>query len=164
MVARYLRGALSDGWFVALLALCVTGIFATFLETLFWATIGGAVALGAGLAVTRGSERARIVRCLLLGVLASVIALLAASPYLWFVVAHSDPLAVSGRGFELDLANLIVPTRVTEIRPGFVHDMAERLGGQNLTEQVGYIGPCCRCWRASPSGSGAASRSPGCSR
>jgi hypothetical protein len=141
VVARYLRGALSDGWFVALLALCVVGIFATFLETLFWATLGGAFAVGAGLAVTRGSERALVFRCLLLGTLAYAIALLVASPYLWVALTHPDPLAISGRGFELDLANLIVPTRVTAIRPGFVHDLATRLGGQNLTEQVGYIGP-----------------------
>ena len=43
------------------------GVFATFLETLFWATLGGAVALGLGIAFTRGSERARLVplpRCL----------------------------------------------------------------------------------------------------
>ena len=50
LVARYLRGGLSDRRFVVLFALCVLGIFATFLETLFWATIGGAFALAAGLA------------------------------------------------------------------------------------------------------------------
>jgi hypothetical protein len=141
VVARYLHGALSGRRFVVLLALCIVGIFATFLETLFWATLGGAFALVAGLIVTRGRERALVFRCLLLGALAYGIALLAAAPYLWFVLGHSDPLAVSGRLFELDLANLIVPTRVTEIQPGFVHDLAGRLGGQNLTEQVGYIGP-----------------------
>ncbi len=75
-----------DRWFVVLLALCIVGIFATFLETLFWATLGGAFALGAGLVVTRGRERALVFRCLLLGALAYGIALLAASPYLWFVL------------------------------------------------------------------------------
>ena len=64
-----------------------------------------------------------------------------ASPYLWVALAHPDPLGISGRGFELDLANLVVPTRVTAIRPSFLHDLAGRLGGQNLTEQVGYVGP-----------------------
>ena len=141
VVARYLRGALSDRWFVALLALCILGIFATFLETLFWATLGGAIALGAGLLVTRGRERAILLRCLLLAGLAYGLALLVASPYLWVALAHPDPLAINGRGFELDLANLLVPTRVTAIRPGFLRHAATQLGGQNLTEQVGYIGP-----------------------
>jgi hypothetical protein len=139
--ARYLRGALSDRWFVALLALCVFGIFATFLETLFWATLGGAFALGVGLACTRGSERALLVRCLLLACVAYVIALLAASPYLWVALAHPDPLGISGQGYELDLANLIVPTGVTSLRPVLLRDLAGQLGGQNPTERLGYLGP-----------------------
>jgi hypothetical protein len=141
VVARYLRGALSDRWFVALLALCVLGVFATFLETLFWATLGGAFAFGAGLALTHGTERARLFRCLLLGALAYAIALLAAAPYLWVALAHPDPLGISGRGYELDLANLIVPTRVTGVRPVLLRDLAGQLGGNNITEQVGYLGP-----------------------
>ena len=48
LVARYLQGGLSDRRFVAYFALCVLGVFATFLETLFWATLGGALALLAG--------------------------------------------------------------------------------------------------------------------
>ena len=47
LVARYLRGALSGRRFTVLFALCTLGVFATFLETLFWATLGGAFALGA---------------------------------------------------------------------------------------------------------------------
>ena len=39
VVARFLRGGLSDRRFVVLFALCVVGVFATFLETLFWATL-----------------------------------------------------------------------------------------------------------------------------
>jgi hypothetical protein len=141
VVARHLRGALSDRRFVALLALCVLGIFATFLETLFWATLAGAFAFGTGLLLTRGSERARVFRCLLLGALAYGIALLAASPYLWVALAHPDPLGISGRGYELDLANLLVPTDVTALRPSMLRDLADQLGGNNITEQVGYLGP-----------------------
>jgi hypothetical protein len=63
------------------------------------------------------------------------------SPYLWVALAHPDPLGISGHGFELDLANLIVPTRVTELRPSSLHALGERLGGNNLTEQLGYLGP-----------------------
>ena len=114
---RYLRGSLSDRRFVVLFALCVAGVFATFLETLFWATLGGALALGLGIAFARGSERARLVRCLALASLAYGIALVVAAPYLWVALAHPDPLGISGRGFELDLANLLVPTRVTALRP-----------------------------------------------
>ena len=114
VVARYLRGSLSDRRFVAYFALCVVGVFATFLETLFWATLGGAFALGMGLVFTRGRDRALLFRCLLLSVLAYAIALVVAAPYLWVALAHPDPLGISGRGFELDLANLIIPTRVTE--------------------------------------------------
>ena len=65
----------------------------------------------------------------------------AASPFLWVALAHPDPLGISGRGYELDLANLLVPTRVTELRPPQLHDLAGRLGGNNLTEQLGYVGP-----------------------
>ena len=62
VVARYLRGTLSDRRFVVLFALCVVGVFATFLETLFWATLGGAFALGPGPRRSRaGGDRARLV-------------------------------------------------------------------------------------------------------
>ena len=141
VVARYLRGALSDRRFVVLFALCVAGIFATFLETLFWATLGGALALGLGIAFARGGERALLLRCLALATLAYAIALVLAAPYLWVALAHPDPLGISGRGFELDLANLIVPTRVTALRPSSLHHLASQLGGNNLTEQLGYVGP-----------------------
>ena len=97
-MARYLRGALSDRRFTALFALCVLGIFATFLETLFWATLGGAVAVGAGLALTRGRERALLFRCLLLCSAGYAIALVAASPFLWVALANPDPLGISGPG------------------------------------------------------------------
>jgi len=124
-----------------LFALCVAGIFATFLETLFWATLGGALALGLGIAFARGGERALLLRCLALATLAYAIALVLAAPYLWVALAHPDPLGISGRGFELDLANLIVPTRVTALRPSSLHHLASQLGGNNLTEQLGYVGP-----------------------
>jgi hypothetical protein len=140
-VARYLHGALSDRRFVAYFALCVLGVFATFLETLFWATLGGALALLAAIAFTRARERALLVRCLLLCSAAYGIALVVVSPFLWVALAHPDPLGISGHGYELDLANLLVPTRVTELRPPPLHDLAERLGGNNLTEQLGYVGP-----------------------
>jgi hypothetical protein len=141
VVTRNLRGTLSDRRFVVCFALCVVGVFATFLETLFWATLGGAFALGMGLAFTRGGERARLFRCLLLCALAYAIALVVAAPYLWVALAHPDPLGISGRGFELDLANLIIPTRVTELRPSSLHHLSAQLGGNNLTEQLGYLGP-----------------------
>jgi hypothetical protein len=140
-VARHLRGALSDRRFVVLFGLCALGVFATFLETFFWATLGGAFAFGMGVAFTRGAQRARVVRCLALACLGYVIALAVAAPYLWVALAHPDPLDISGAGFELDLANLIVPTAVTALRPSALHHLAGELGGNNLTEQLGYLGP-----------------------
>jgi hypothetical protein len=140
-VARYLHGSLSGRRFVAYFALCVVGVFATFLETLFWATLGGAFALGVALLFTRARARAPLLRCLLLCGLAYAIAMIVAAPYLWVALAHPDPLGISGRGFELDLANLIVPTRVTELRPSSLHHLSSQLGGNNLTEQLGYLGP-----------------------
>jgi dolichyl-phosphate beta-glucosyltransferase len=141
VVARHLHGTLSDRRFVALFALCVAGVLATFLETLFWATIGALIALAAGLALTRGRERALLLRCAVLGGAAYALALLVLSPYLWVALAHPDPLGISGRGFELDLANLLVPTEVTALRPEPLHELARQLGGNNLTEQLGYVGP-----------------------
>ncbi|HET6173153.1 MAG TPA: hypothetical protein VFD90_11135 [Gaiellales bacterium] len=141
VVARHLHGKLSDRRFVALFALCVIGVFATFLETLFWATLAGTFALGVGLLVSRGSARALLAHCLLLCSLAYGIALVVASPYLWVALAHPDPLGINGQGFELDLANLIVPTKVTALRPGSLDHLAAQLGGNNLTEQLGYLGP-----------------------
>jgi hypothetical protein len=141
LVARYLHGRLSARRFVVLFALCVVGIFATFLETLFWATLGGALALGLGLLFTHGRERALLFRCLALASLGYGIALLVTAPYLWVALAHPDPLGISGSGFELDLANLVVPTRVALVRPPSLHHLAAQLGGNNLTEQVGYVGP-----------------------
>ncbi len=141
VVALYLRGALSDRHFVVLFALCVLGVLATFLETLFWGTLGGALALGVGLACTHGSGRALLFRCLLLCSAAYAIALVVASPFLWVALAHPDPLGISGQGYELDLANLLVPTRVTALRPSQLDDLAAQLGSNNLTEQLGYVGP-----------------------
>ena len=141
LIARHLRGALSARWFTALFALCVLGVFATFLETLFWATLGGAFALAVGLASTRGAQRALLFRCLLLCAAAYALALAVAAPFLWVALAHPDPLGISGQGYELDLANLLVPTRVTALRPPQLHDLAGRLGGNNLTERLGYVGP-----------------------
>jgi hypothetical protein len=141
VVARYLRGSLSDRRFVVEFALCVVGVFATFLETLFWATLGGAFAIALGLVLTRGRDRALLFRCLLLCALGYAVALVVAAPYLWVALAHPDPLGISGRGFELDLANLIIPTRVTQLRPPSLHHLSAQLGGNNLTEQLGYVGP-----------------------
>src|SRR4051794_37758151 len=141
LVARYLRGALSDRRFALLFALCVLGIFAMFLETLFWATLGGALAFVAGLLLTRGTERARLVRCLLLGGAGYVLALIVAAPYLWGALAPPDPPRISGHGHELAPATLLVPTRSTEPRPPALHALAGRLGGNNITEQLGYVGP-----------------------
>jgi hypothetical protein len=140
VVARYLRGSLTDRRFVAYFALCVLGVFATFLETLFWATFGAAFALGVGLLFTRGPDRALLFRCLALSALAWTIALVVAAPYLWVALAHPDPLGISGEGYELDLANLIIPTSVTEVRPASLQHLSAQLGG-NLTEQLGYLGP-----------------------
>ena len=141
LVSRHLRGALPARRFVPLFALCVLGIFATFLEMLFWATLGGAFALGVGLLLTRGAERALLFRCLVLCSAGYALALVAASPYLWVALAHPDPLGISGTGYELDLANLLVPTEVTQLRPSALHALAGRLGGNNITEQLGYVGP-----------------------
>lgn len=141
LVARRLRGALSARRFTLLFAFCTLGIFATFLETLFWATLGGALAFAVGLVLTRGPERARLFHCLLPAAAGYGLALLAAAPYLWVALAHPDPLGISGHGYELDLANLLVPTRTTELRPHALHALANRLGGNNITEQLGYIGP-----------------------
>ncbi len=94
-----------------------------------------------GLASTRGAQRALLFRCLLLCAAAYALALAVAAPFLWVALAHPDPLGISGQGYELDLANLLVPTRVTALRPPQLHDLAGRLGGNNLTERLGYVGP-----------------------
>ena len=163
-VARYLHGTLSDRRFVVLFALCVVGVFATFLETLFWATLGGAFALAVAIAFTHGSERARLARCLVLSALAYAVALVVAAPYLWVALAHPDPLAISGRGFELDLANVIVPTRVTALRPPSLDDLAR---SSAATTSPSSSATSARCSRRSPRsccGNGGASRSHGCWR
>ena len=118
VVARYLRGALSDRRFVALFALCVARRVRD---------VPGDALLGDARRRLRAGRRAHLharrasARCCsaasLLCALAYAIALLAAAPYLWVALAHPDPLGISGHGYELDLANLIVPTRVTALRP-----------------------------------------------
>jgi hypothetical protein len=132
---------MSERRFVALFAVCIFGIFATFLETLFWAVLGGVVAFAVGLALTDGRERARVARTAMLCALGAAIALVAVSPYLWVALAHPDPLAITGHGYQLDAANLVVPTEVTGFRPPQLRHLATQLSGRNLTEQLGYVGP-----------------------
>ena len=167
VVARYLRGALSDRWFVALLRRSASlGIFATFLETLFWATIGGARR-----ARRRTGRHARkragaplsAACCWGRWPMASPCSRLRRTS--GSLLAHPDPLGISGRGFELDLANLIVPTRVTEIRPR----LRARPGGAARRQQPDRAARVRRPRAAAAGGLralGAAprSRSPGCSR
>ena len=98
VVARYLRGGLSDRRFVALFALCVLGMFATFLETLFWATLGGAFALRAGIDVHARRASARCCSA------ASCCAAprtpsrcVVAAPYLWVALRTPIRWASAGR-------------------------------------------------------------------
>ena len=89
---------------VVVLALCVLGIFATFLETLFWATLGGAFAFGwASSSPAAAGARCSSAPSAGRARLRDRAARRGAVPV--GRARAPRPLSISGRGFELDLAN-----------------------------------------------------------
>jgi len=76
-------------------------------------------------------------------VLAAVLALAIGAPYLYYALTSPDPLSgyPATRFVGADLANLLIPTRVTWLNlGGALGGAAGHLAG-NLTEQLGYLGP-----------------------
>jgi len=73
---------------------------------------------------------------------AVVLSVVVGAPYFYYALAYPNPLAGnSAIGAGADLANFVVPTRVTWLHGhGRLAIAASHLGG-NLTEQLAYMGP-----------------------
>jgi len=86
------------------------------------------------------ARRPRIGRTAAEALGALVLACVLAFPYLYYAVRYSNPAnGVNGREIGTDLANFLIPTRVTWLHGIGVGGSAGDLRG-NITEQLGYIG------------------------
>ena len=142
LVLRRRDGDLGRRAFVALLALVLVGQFLTFPEVFATMSVIGAAAFAVGVALSIGRDRARIVA---LGPeigAAYVVALVALSPYLYFMLAHPNPIeeGLAPGFYSVDLENLVVPTAVTALGGERFAERSARFTG-NLTEQLAYLGP-----------------------
>lgn len=100
--------AISTRAFIGLLALLMTVQFYLFLETFAQMTVMLVIALLAGYALTDQSRRPTVARLARLIGLAYLLALVAASPYLWFALSHVPPgFARSPAQTSLDLVGLV---------------------------------------------------------
>jgi hypothetical protein len=71
---------------------------------------------------------------------ALVLAGVLASPYLYYVLRYPNSVTGYGAGVGTDVANFLVPTRVTWLQSVGIGGTTRDLQSKNLTEQLGYIG------------------------
>ena len=98
--------------------------------------IFGAVALAVGCVTRDAGQRRAVQRTAYEAVGVLALAALIGAPYLWYALTVPDPFGgQSGVNAGADLANFLLPTRVT-----WLHPLTTTLAS-NLTEQLAYLGP-----------------------
>lgn len=129
------QAAWSIGLVLALQFLLSVEIFAT-------ASMFAGVAILIALVATAGESRRRVAN--MIGMLAPAygVALLIASPLIYFLFAYGQPRGEiwSARLFSTDLLNFIVPTEVNQLGTLPLSNFYDRYAG-NLFERDGYVGP-----------------------
>ncbi len=142
IVLRRYRGLISRRRFIVELGV-VLGFQLWVSSELFASLVlfgAAAFAIAAVLGGRRYWRRARNLTAEALGALA--LGALIGAPYLYYAFAYPNPLSGnSAVGAGIDLADFVIPTRVTWLHGhGRLADAAAHLGG-NLTEQLAYMGP-----------------------
>jgi hypothetical protein len=125
-------------WFVSLMALAILLQFFLFLETFFELTVILAIGLPVGYAIAGSAGRPAVARLARQLTAAWVIALVLASPYLIYALAHypkgfSRSPAITG----LNLASIVVPRPTGGLGISWLVSFASRLP---LSSQAGYLG------------------------
>jgi hypothetical protein len=117
LVLRRLHDEIRAVSFVALMALTLAAAFMLWLELFATITFFGAIALALGIALGTDEQRQRIYALIPPLALSYVIALIVASPYLYYFFQPGFPRSPvnSPGGYSADLLNFIVPTPVNAI-------------------------------------------------
>jgi hypothetical protein len=138
-VVRQLRGHYGDVGFMARIALI--GVIELLIapELLATMVLTGAVAGLAALALF-GDRRRALVRTGLLGACGLAAGAVVASPLLIRMLIDNPAAPAYTTGFySVDLANLIIPTRITAVGSRWATPLVAHFHG-NLSEQTGYLG------------------------
>jgi hypothetical protein len=139
LAVRHGRGALGDRRYVLLLAAVLVGQFLIFMEVLMTAVLAGGLALGAAIAFADRARRPALVRTAVASGVAAAVAALVVSPYLYFALAHPNPIheGLQPETYVADLENLLFPTPITWLFSEDFTGLSSRFAG-NLTEQLAY--------------------------
>ena len=134
-------GGIGRRGFVAALALVLVLQLGVSTEMLFHAVVAGAIVLVAVLLAER-TTRARVRALVGEIVLAGVVAVVVASPFLYYALTGPFPpkRADLPNGGALDALNPVVPTAVTRIGRHYFGGVAHRFQLGNVTEASGYMG------------------------
>jgi hypothetical protein len=106
-------------------------------------TMFTALVLFLAVGVTSDSVRLRVIKLIGIFACAYAIALLLASPYIYFLFAHGHPEGQmwDTRQFSADFFNFLIPTEVNALGGlGPLQRLATRFGG-NIFERTAYFGP-----------------------
>ena len=139
LVIRFVEGSLDDRGLVLRLGPLLAVQFLLSTELLFTLTLALLVAWVAAAALVSASRRrlAALVRPLFV---AYLVAAVLTSPLLVYALSHFQRGSLNApRLFSADLLNLVVPTRLTALNPGFVHRTAATFRG-NDAENGAYLG------------------------
>ncbi len=141
LVLRREAGLISRGRFVLALGAVLALQLCTASEVLASMVMFGALAFLLGALLAGAARRPRVWGCAVEALAALGLALVLAGPYLYYALRYSNPVSgISGVDSGADLANFVIPTRVTWLHgPGGIAASAAKLRG-NLTEQLAYFG------------------------
>jgi hypothetical protein len=140
LVLRHARGTIGDRRFAVAIGAVLVAQFLIFTEMLLGLVLFGGLAGVLALILAGPDLRPALRRTARLTLIGGVGALVVVSPYLYEAFAHTNPIAerLSPGVYVLDLANLVVPTEVTEIGGHQLIGTSATFTG-NVTEQLGYL-------------------------
>jgi hypothetical protein len=139
VVLRFLDGRLTGRGFVIRFGALVAFQFLVSVEVAFTLTIALVLALALG-ALFVPARRMRIVALVRPVAGAYLLAGLLVAPFLYYLLsAYPKGAFYAPDMFITDLANLVIPTKVTALGGGWLQDVSHRFPG-NLGEQGAYVG------------------------
>ena len=140
VAVRHCRGRLSSRRAIAMSAGLLLFLFGSSLELFATSVVVGGLVLAVAL-VFEGSLRLRLLELAFCLASASVIVLAIAAPFVWLTLGTSrPPLPYAPEQYATDLANILVPTRLTlGGTTSFARGFSSHFVG-NLGERGGYLG------------------------